>query len=227
MNQEEYYRVSEDKNLPLRCPILNYCERRASTIYLTSDYSKYARGETPLEMLINDGVVPIDFDNKKIRIQGEIPSKIGGYSNFYMADMCPEVNLFESSHSLFKNTACTDGDYDKEREYNKKRVYKTQHFSRCTEFNFYTFEKKRGTGKKRTTIPQKTKALLQKEINSQCPFCKNEDVDHFQIHHIDEEPTNNDFINLLMLCPTCHSKITKGDIKVNDVIQLKSNLNIK
>lgn len=81
--------------------------------------------------------------------------------------------------------------------------------------------------KKRPPIPYKTKTLLQKEINSKCPFCNNEEVDHFEIHHIDENPENNSFINLLMLCPICHSKITKKDISLNEVLYQKNNLSQK
>lgn len=78
--------------------------------------------------------------------------------------------------------------------------------------------------KKRRSIPAKTKANLQKEINSICPLCGNEDVGHFQVHHIDENPSNNTFSNLLLICPTCHSKITKGDIKPEVVLQKKISL---
>jgi hypothetical protein len=81
--------------------------------------------------------------------------------------------------------------------------------------------------KRRPAIPYKTKTLLQKEVNSKCPFCPNDDVDHFQIHHIDENPENNKFENLIMVCPNCHSKITKGDITSNAVIILKRELSIK
>ncbi len=78
--------------------------------------------------------------------------------------------------------------------------------------------------KKRKSIPAKTKAKLQKEIKSECPFCGNEDVEHFQIHHIDENPSNDVFDNLLLICPTCHSKITKGDINSEVVLQKKISL---
>lgn len=78
--------------------------------------------------------------------------------------------------------------------------------------------------RKRKAIPARKKALLQKEINSLCPICENEEVDHFQIHHIDENPENDEFDNLLMLCPIYHSKITKGDIHRADVILLKQSL---
>ncbi|MBF4471529.1 HNH endonuclease signature motif containing protein [Flavobacterium sp. HJJ] len=80
------------------------------------------------------------------------------------------------------------------------------------------------SGKPRKTIPTKTRAILQKEIKSKCPICPNEDVEHFHIHHIDENPLNNEFSNLLMLCPICHSKITKNDILYETVKMIKENL---
>ncbi len=73
----------------------------------------------------------------------------------------------------------------------------------------------------RKPIPQKIKTVLQKEIGSVCPFCQSKDVDHFEFHHIDEHPENNQITNLLMLCPTCHSKITKDDISYEEVIKTK------
>ena len=81
--------------------------------------------------------------------------------------------------------------------------------------------------RKRIPVPRKSIALLQKEINSICPFCNSQDVDHFEIHHIDENRSNNDLNNLIMLCPTCHSKITKGDILQEVVINKKRTLNEK
>lgn len=78
----------------------------------------------------------------------------------------------------------------------------------------------------RTRIPQvnKIRAELQKEINSVCPFCTNDEVGHFEIHHIDENPSNNEINNLILLCPTCHSKITKKDISNYDVLKKKFDL---
>ncbi|UTD16569.1 HNH endonuclease [Tenacibaculum mesophilum] len=81
----------------------------------------------------------------------------------------------------------------------------------------------------RKSIPQKNKvrAELQKEISSICPFCDNEDVGHFEIHHIDENPSNNEAQNLLLLCPICHSKITKGDITIEEVKNTKEKIKSK
>ncbi len=80
--------------------------------------------------------------------------------------------------------------------------------------------------KNRVRIPQvnKIRAELQKEIGSKCPFCDNTDVGHFEIHHIDENPSNNDNGNLILLCPICHSKITKSDISQAEVFKKKIEL---
>lgn len=77
---------------------------------------------------------------------------------------------------------------------------------------------------KRITVPAKVRALLQKEINSKCPFCVSEDVDHFEVHHIDENRSNNEYSNLIMVCPLCHSKINKQDITQGQVKAVKNKL---
>ena len=80
--------------------------------------------------------------------------------------------------------------------------------------------------KTRTRIPKENKirAELQKEISSVCPFCHSTEVGHFQIHHIDENPSNNQILNLILVCPTCHSKISKGDYSPMEVLQKKIQL---
>ncbi len=84
----------------------------------------------------------------------------------------------------------------------------------------------------RTTIPQlnKVRAILQQEINSKCPFCINNDVAYFEIHHIDKNPSNNNSNNLILMCPICHKKVHNNDItlqEVNDVkFKTKSNNSI-
>jgi hypothetical protein len=81
--------------------------------------------------------------------------------------------------------------------------------------------------KRRVAIPNKTKSLLQQEIDSKCPICDSLDVDHFEIHHIDENPENNVQTNLLMLCPVCHSKINKRDISIQEVLVIKQTIILK
>lgn len=182
-----------------------------------------------VEALTKAGEIPDDFKNKEILIQGELPSMSRGADHFFFSDMCPEVNLFDRSNALVPDKACTAASNDKYHRGEKTRIDKTRHFSECGEFNKYQYDSRRvGKGssnsKRRKSIPLKTRAVLQKEINSKCPFCFNEDVEHFQIHHIDEDPSNNEHGNLLMLCANCHSKITKGDISLGIVVARKRQL---
>jgi len=83
--------------------------------------------------------------------------------------------------------------------------------------------------KSRNNIPQlvKVRSILQLEIKSACPFCDSLDVEYFQIHHINENPKINEISNLILVCPTCHSKITKGDIPRETVEQIKMELPTK
>lgn len=78
----------------------------------------------------------------------------------------------------------------------------------------------------RKKIPQqlKVRSELQKEQRNLCANCSNSDVGHFQIHHIDSNPANNVRANLILLCPTCHSKATKGSISIAYVQALKVNI---
>ncbi len=39
-----------------------------------------------------------------------------------------------------------------------------------------------------------------------CGWCEDERV--LEVHHIDEDRTNNDVINLIILCPICHKYLT-------------------
>lgn len=76
----------------------------------------------------------------------------------------------------------------------------------------------------RKQIPQRVRALLQKEIKSECPFCSITDIDCFEVHHIDGTNSNNTYSNLIMVCPTCHTKIEKGGISLNTVLLKKQQL---
>lgn len=83
------------------------------------------------------------------------------------------------------------------------------------------------TKPKRKRISEKNKKLLQKEVNSKCPKCDYTGVTELDIHHIDGNIENNNFNNLLMLCPNCHKKVTNGNIKMKEIIALKKDLRYK
>lgn len=55
--------------------------------------------------------------------------------------------------------------------------------------------------KTRLTIPKVIRETVLKEFNHRCAICG---TDRPQVHHIDEDPSNNDLLNLIPLCPNCH-----------------------
>jgi hypothetical protein len=55
--------------------------------------------------------------------------------------------------------------------------------------------------KTRLTIPKVIRDAVLKEFNHRCAICG---TDRPQVHHIDEDPSNNDLLNLIPLCPNCH-----------------------
>ena len=57
-----------------------------------------------------------------------------------------------------------------------------------------------------------------KKYKKECEICGyNEHFEVLQVHHIDSDRTNNDVLNLMVLCPTCHWSITlKYAIITND-----------
>ena len=57
--------------------------------------------------------------------------------------------------------------------------------------------------KVRVPIPEQLRLEIIEKCNNRCCVCQTPFV---QIHHIDEDPSNNTFDNLVALCPNCHSQ---------------------
>lgn len=55
--------------------------------------------------------------------------------------------------------------------------------------------------KRRVAVPAKFKEQMLKDFNYRCALCGG---DRPHVHHIDENPANNEPLNLLPLCPSCH-----------------------
>lgn len=222
MNKEEYFKISIARKAPMRCPILDYCMRRANTIYIFSDMKSISRGRDIVDTVVGEGLFPEDFRDKMIDISGELPDLLNAPEHGSFNNMCPEVSLFDSGNSLgvANGKAYSSCSWDYETKEKGIKSFESKHFTECAEYSKQKHVSR--VKKSRKTISNKIRARLQKEISSHCPFCNNSDVEHFQIHHIDEQPNNNELENLIMLCPTCHSKITKGDITMEVVINIKS-----
>ncbi|MEY2520545.1 MAG: hypothetical protein QOF24_2304 [Verrucomicrobiota bacterium] len=72
--------------------------------------------------------------------------------------------------------------------------------------------------------PARTDKLVWQEAGARCVFCPERDVAALQVHHIDSDRTNNAFDNLILVCATCHTKITAGVISESEVITRKRQL---
>ncbi len=72
--------------------------------------------------------------------------------------------------------------------------------------------------------PARVDKLVWQEANSQCGFCPERDVSALQVHHIDSDRTNNAVENLILVCASCHTKITAGVISTADVMWKKRQL---
>ncbi|MCA9923886.1 MAG: HNH endonuclease [Anaerolineales bacterium] len=55
--------------------------------------------------------------------------------------------------------------------------------------------------KKRVAVPLKVREQVMKEFNHRCAIGGENNP---QLHHIDGDPSNNDPMNLIPLCPNCH-----------------------
>ena len=69
----------------------------------------------------------------------------------------------------------------------------------------------------RQKIPSMAVKKVFQETGSCCAFCDEADVAALEIHHMDEDSGNNAIENLLLVCSSCHSKITHGAISPADV----------
>lgn len=70
----------------------------------------------------------------------------------------------------------------------------------------------------RETIPKKTRESLLDEYDHRCAVCGG---DRPQVHHIDEDATNNDLSNLLPLCPNCHLRDQHNPTRRIEIQKLK------
>jgi hypothetical protein len=156
MDKTDYFKISQQKGLPSRCPILDYCKRRALTIYHFSDFKEENRTNDIVQTLINAGELNNDYVEKEINLIGEAPLIMKGSGYGHFSNMCPEVSLFDSSNSIgyFAKTACTDASWEKE---DKKpfKILEEKHYSECSEFSKYLFENRTLT-LKNIAKPKKT-----------------------------------------------------------------------
>jgi len=72
--------------------------------------------------------------------------------------------------------------------------------------------------KTRTNIPKAIRDKVLKEYHHKCAMCGRTEP---HLHHIDENPSNNDIANLLPLCPNCHLQDTHDPTAPHDPDKLR------
>jgi len=79
-------------------------------------------------------------------------------------------------------------------------------------------------GKKRIKVSNTVWGKLFQEAGHHCAFCPEAVVSSLEIHHIDGNPVNDDLENLMLVCASCHKKITTRVTSEADVRQKKRQL---
>ena len=72
--------------------------------------------------------------------------------------------------------------------------------------------------KNRTAIPKPISEQVLKEYRHKCAICGRSEP---QLHHLDEDPSNHDVLNLLPLCPNCHLQDTHDPTSPPDPRKLR------
>lgn len=215
MDKTEYYSISKKERLPKRCPIYRKCMRKAYSIYFFSHY-KRTNGNI-IEYLIQEGDLPEEFRVENVPLQSEFPSFMKWSSGFSYQGMCPEVNLFEHNHQMgpLYEKACSSLSVEFENQKQEQiQMVEYRHFSECSEFCFYDYEKNNRSWKKsrantRPTISKKLRFEIFQRDNFCCRYCgRSKDDDGVRLHIDHKTPYSkggkDDFNNLLTACSDCN-----------------------
>lgn len=212
IDQLKYLEISNQAKLHPRCPILNYCARRAYTIYFFSEYSQEALGRNVFETLKAAGQIPNDFEKNMIQIQGEQVTWSKSANLIYYNNTCPEVNLFDSDNALpfASNTASNSGDWDDFRDTDKFKPTTYRHYSQCGEYCAQVFEKATlKKGRKRSPISPTLRFEIFQRDNFTCQYCgRSKDqktvlvIDHVVPY---SDGGKDEYNNLITSCQDCNS----------------------
>jgi hypothetical protein len=182
MDKIEYFEKSKKLRLTQRCPILNLCERRLATIFWLS-HSQYApENVDPFKYLKKKGEIEETLNfNQLIRIQGEYPSFAFNPDSIYFSNMCPEIHLFDSDHSLIgKEISCTSASYEKGEDF---QLLDFGHFSECPEFcNWKETKSRRTINTKTRGLSKKVKFEIKQRDNFICQYCGKSKDDGVKLH---------------------------------------------
>ena len=207
MNQAEYFKISEKRKLPMRCPILDRCCRRAFTIYFFSYWQKEDGEVCVTDVLKRHRELPADFDATCVDVRGEMPSfsKADDYGHY--ENMCPEVNLFDTDHALplAAGTASASGDWN---DTQGLRRSVPRHFSECAEYCACVSQQARKRQFPREATSPKLRFSILERDNFTCQYCGRSQKDG-AVLHVDHRTSvfdngTKDPNNLITSCSICN-----------------------
>ncbi len=82
MTKKEYYKLSENKKLPLRCPCLSNCSRNRFTAYFIGKTCFKPDSNNDEENMKSMGIINYGDSISKMLCAGEPVTFIGGNSSF-------------------------------------------------------------------------------------------------------------------------------------------------
>jgi 5-methylcytosine-specific restriction endonuclease McrA len=222
MDKEKYIAKSKKQDLPPRCPLIKNCERWAWTIYFYNFFdSEFYLGKEldAFDKLREYSLIDDNFEKNCQCIKSEHPEFLRNRDRISWRNMCPEINLFDETHSLNVafGTNNISGEYDDLRDNKKLKLFTYRHYTDCLEFSDFLFEhldkKKiskyyRVKGKRRTPISKKLRFEIFIRDNYTCQYCNRtlSDGIKLEIDHVlpISEGGTDDYENLITACQDCN-----------------------
>ncbi|WP_396632575.1 HNH endonuclease [Maribacter sp. R86514] len=220
MTEKEYFNKSEQKKLPARCPILDYCTRRAYTLYFLGGYTG-GQKKSVIKILQENDTLKEDFEENAIELSGEVPEFLNGKNFKEYANFCPEVNLFDSvAFNQARGTASISGEWEDSRKIQFENK-KYRHYSECAEFSKHHYQKvplKKSPPKRRIGISQKLRFEIFQRDNFTCQYCgksREDDNIKLELDHIMPVSAGgtDDYHNLITSCKKCNQGKSNKVIK--------------
>lgn len=141
---------------------------------------------------------------------------------------CGEDFVSKAKHAKFCSRECSglhhrseliEGKCDfckKDIKFKKTKLYKSNyHFcnNTCKKGFFKSQSHLRGTfsGHNKMSAQSKYRKMTFEEYENKCYYCGYDTcINILQVHHLDEDRTNNKIENLRIVCPTCHAEVHYG-----------------
>jgi 5-methylcytosine-specific restriction endonuclease McrA len=222
MDKKEYAEVSRKLRVPQRCPLVGYCQRWAWTVYLYSYYD--GGGVTDIQRVLKEtGALPADYEDKNVTLAVEPPeyTRCDGCEHISGCNLCPEVPLFDRSHTPSMIPAEAISSFLWERDTGIERI-ETKHFSQCLEFIQHAGVRH---VKKRDPIGKKLRFQVFRRDNFTCRYCGRSPFRDGVTLHVDHKVSVNDggktvLENLVTSCSDCN--FGKSGTSVNDALVVQS-----